>query len=126
MRRGDLTPIGGSYHGGPWMFTLTILTFRGDRIAHERLYFMEGWAAAEWRAVGRAVRPTGGHYTCGLARAGSIGSRCQGLGRASLARRDPRYRWSGCHGAPAMPITRPSPERAKTASARYGGHCVLR
>ena len=40
-----------SYDGGPWMFTLNILTFRGDRIAHERLYVMEGWEAAEWRAA---------------------------------------------------------------------------
>ncbi len=39
-----------SYDGGPWMLTLNILTFRGDRIAHERLYVMEGWEAAEWRA----------------------------------------------------------------------------
>ena len=39
-----------SYDGGPWMLTLNIITFRGDRIAHERLYVMEGWEAAEWRA----------------------------------------------------------------------------
>ena len=39
-----------SYDGGPWMFTLNVLEFRVDRIAHERLYVMEGFEAAPWRA----------------------------------------------------------------------------
>ena len=38
-----------SYDDGPFQFTVNILTFRGDRIAHEAIYIMEGWEAAEWR-----------------------------------------------------------------------------
>lgn len=38
-----------SYDGGPWMFTLNVLTFRGDKIAREYLYVMDGFEAAEWR-----------------------------------------------------------------------------
>jgi hypothetical protein len=65
-----------SYDGGPWMFTLNILRFRGDRIAHERLYVMDGWVA---RSVGRTVRPTRGHHSRGLERTARICSR-RGLG----------------------------------------------
>ena len=39
-----------SYDGSPWMFTVNVLHFRGDRIAHERLYVMEGFEAAPSRA----------------------------------------------------------------------------
>jgi hypothetical protein len=39
-----------SYDGSPWMFTVNILQFRDDRIAHERLYVIEGFDAAPWRA----------------------------------------------------------------------------
>ena len=39
-----------SYDGSPWMFSVNILEFRGDRIAHERIYVMEGFEAAPWRA----------------------------------------------------------------------------
>jgi hypothetical protein len=39
-----------SYDGSPWKFTINILQFRGDRIAHERLYVVDGFDAAEWRA----------------------------------------------------------------------------
>ena len=39
-----------SYDGSPWMFTLNILRFRNGRIAHERLYVMDGFEAAPWRA----------------------------------------------------------------------------
>jgi hypothetical protein len=38
-----------SYDGSPSMFTINILQFRGDRVAHERLYVFEGFEAAEWR-----------------------------------------------------------------------------
>ena len=38
-----------SYDDGPWMFVVNILTFRGDRVAHEAIYIMEGFDAAEWR-----------------------------------------------------------------------------
>lgn len=37
------------YDGGPWMFTVSILQFRGTKVAHERIYVTEGWDAAEWR-----------------------------------------------------------------------------
>lgn len=39
-----------SYDGGPWMFTVNLLEYRGDKVAHERIYITEGWEAAEWRA----------------------------------------------------------------------------
>jgi hypothetical protein len=39
-----------SYDGSPWMFAVTILHFRDDRIAHERLYVFEGFEAAPWRS----------------------------------------------------------------------------
>ena len=39
-----------SYDGSPWMFTVSILHFRDDKIARERLYVMEGFEAAPWRA----------------------------------------------------------------------------
>jgi hypothetical protein len=39
-----------SYNGGPWMFTVHILRFRDDKIAHERGYAMDGFEAAPWRA----------------------------------------------------------------------------
>lgn len=39
-----------SYDGSPWMFTVNILHFRGDKIAHERLYVLEGFEPAAWRA----------------------------------------------------------------------------
>jgi hypothetical protein len=39
-----------SYDGSPSMFTVNILQFRGDKVAHERLYVFEGFEAAESRA----------------------------------------------------------------------------
>jgi hypothetical protein len=39
-----------SYDGGPWMFSVNILQLRDDKIAHERIYIMEGFEAAAWRA----------------------------------------------------------------------------
>ena len=38
------------------MFTVSLMNFRGDRVAHERIYIMDGWDAAEWRAPWRAER----------------------------------------------------------------------
>ena len=38
-----------SYDGGPWMFTVNILEFRGTKVSHERIYIMDGWDAADWR-----------------------------------------------------------------------------
>jgi ketosteroid isomerase-like protein len=43
-----------SYDGSPWQFTVNLLEFRGERVAHERIYIMDGWEAAEWRAPWRA------------------------------------------------------------------------
>jgi hypothetical protein len=43
-----------SYNSAPWMYTVSILEFRGDRVAHERIYIMDGWDAAEWRTPWRA------------------------------------------------------------------------
>lgn len=43
-----------SYDGAPWSFTVNLLEFRGDQVAHERIYIMDGWDAAEWRAPWRA------------------------------------------------------------------------
>lgn len=46
-----------SYDGKPWTFTVNLLEFRGDKVAHERIYIMDGWEAAEWRAPWRAETP---------------------------------------------------------------------
>jgi hypothetical protein len=45
-----------SYDRAPWMFTVSIMEFRGERVAHERIYIMDGFAAADWRAPWRAER----------------------------------------------------------------------
>ena len=49
---GDLWVVEGliSYDDSPWMFTTNILHFRDSRVDWERLYVMEGWEAAAWRA----------------------------------------------------------------------------
>lgn len=46
-----------SYNSAPWMFTVSIMEFRDDRVIRERIYIMEGWEAAEWRAPWRSERP---------------------------------------------------------------------
>jgi SnoaL-like domain len=46
-----------SYNGGPWMFGVQLLEFRGDKVARERIYVMEGWEAPEWRAPWRSGTP---------------------------------------------------------------------
>lgn len=43
------------YDEGPWNFGVSILEFRGDKIARETIYFGEGWEAPEWRARWRAA-----------------------------------------------------------------------
>jgi hypothetical protein len=45
------------YDGGPWNYGVEILEFRGDKVAHESIYVMEGWEAPEWRAPRRAAPP---------------------------------------------------------------------
>jgi hypothetical protein len=45
-----------SYNSAPWMFTVSIMQFRDDRVAHERIYIMDPWEPADWRAPWRAAR----------------------------------------------------------------------
>lgn len=54
--RGDfwVVELSVSYNGGPWNYGCGIHEFRGDKIAHETIYFAEGWQAPEWRAPWRA------------------------------------------------------------------------
>ncbi len=46
-----------SYDGAPWLYSVNLLEFRGDRVAHERIYITEGWEAAEWRTPWRSDMP---------------------------------------------------------------------
>ena len=46
-----------SYDGAPWMYTVNLLEFRDDKVTHERIYIMDGWEAADWRAPWRADTP---------------------------------------------------------------------
>lgn len=43
-----------TYDGGPPRFGVQLLEFRGDKVARERIYVMEGWEAPEWRAPWRS------------------------------------------------------------------------
>jgi hypothetical protein len=43
-----------SYDGAPWQFSVSLMQFKGDKVAHERIYIMEPWEAAEWRAPWRS------------------------------------------------------------------------
>jgi hypothetical protein len=55
--RGDLwvAELTISYDEGPRNFGVSILEFRGDKIARESIYVSEGWDAPEWRAQWRAA-----------------------------------------------------------------------
>ena len=44
-----------SYGGGPANFGVSILEFRGDKIARESIYVAEGWEAPAWRAQWRSA-----------------------------------------------------------------------
>ena len=57
--RGDLvvTEYLISYNGTPWMFTVSIMEFVGERVARERIYIMDGFEAAEWRSSWRSGQP---------------------------------------------------------------------
>ncbi len=44
-----------SYDQGPWSLGVSILEFRGDKIARESIYVAEGWEAPEWRAQWRSA-----------------------------------------------------------------------
>jgi hypothetical protein len=60
VRGGDDVWIGEvriRYDGGPWNFGVTILEFRGDKVARETIYFGEPWEAPEWRARWRTRSP---------------------------------------------------------------------
>jgi ketosteroid isomerase-like protein len=46
-----------SYDGRPWQFGVQLLEFRGDKVARERIYVMDGWQAPKWRAPWRADTP---------------------------------------------------------------------
>lgn len=46
-----------SYDGGPWMYTVSLMHFRGDKVAHERIYIMDAFAAPDWRKPWRAATP---------------------------------------------------------------------
>ena len=46
-----------SYDGESWLQGVQLLEFRGDKVARERIYVMEAWAAPEWRARWRAETP---------------------------------------------------------------------
>jgi SnoaL-like domain len=50
-----LAEVSISYDQGPWSFGVSILEFRGDKIARETIYVAEGWEAPEWRAAWRAA-----------------------------------------------------------------------
>ena len=43
------------YDGGPWNYTCSILEFRGDKVAKETIYIMEGWETPDWRAPWRTA-----------------------------------------------------------------------
>ena len=43
-----------SYDHAPWMFTVSIMQFLDERVAHERIYIMDGFDAAEWRRPWRS------------------------------------------------------------------------
>jgi hypothetical protein len=45
------------YNGGPWNYGVTILEFRGDKVAHETIYGGEAWEAPEWRSRWRTAPP---------------------------------------------------------------------
>lgn len=55
--QGDLWVVEGSitYDQGPVNFAVTILEFRGERIARESIYVAQGWEPPEWRAQWRAA-----------------------------------------------------------------------
>ncbi len=43
------------YDGGPWNYTISLMEFRGDKIARETIYIDQGWEAPDWRAPWRAA-----------------------------------------------------------------------
>jgi hypothetical protein len=45
------------YDGGPQMYGVQILEFRGDKVARETIYVMDGFEAREWRSAWWAEAP---------------------------------------------------------------------
>ena len=45
------------YDGGPWNYGVEILEFRGDTVARETIYVMDGWEAPAWRSQWWAEPP---------------------------------------------------------------------
>ena len=54
---GDLwvAEVSARYNDGPWQPGVSILEFRGDKVARETIYVTEPWEAPEWRAPWRAA-----------------------------------------------------------------------
>jgi hypothetical protein len=46
-----------AYDGSPPMYGVQLLEFRGDKVARERIYVMDGWEAPDWRAPWRSRTP---------------------------------------------------------------------
>jgi SnoaL-like protein len=44
-----------SYDEGPWSLGVSIVEFRGDKIARESIYVTESWEPPEWRAQWRSA-----------------------------------------------------------------------
>jgi len=44
-----------SYDRGPWNIGVSILEFRGDKLARGLIYVIEGWEPPEWRAGWRSA-----------------------------------------------------------------------
>jgi hypothetical protein len=44
-----------SYDGAPWQPSVSILEFRGDKVARETIYITETWEPPEWRARWRTA-----------------------------------------------------------------------
>ena len=53
--RGDLWVAENSirYDDGPWNFTVSILEFRGEKVARESIYITQAWEPPDWRASWR-------------------------------------------------------------------------
>lgn len=44
-----------SYDNAPWMYTVSLMQFRDDKVAHERIYIMDPFPAPDWRKPWRAA-----------------------------------------------------------------------
>ena len=55
--RGDLWVAENSirYDDGPWNLTVSILEFRGEKVARESIYITQAWEPPDWRAPWRAA-----------------------------------------------------------------------